>query len=298
MSSPANLQQPLLSPNESGQGPPPEALEPLKDIEFSVMDVNKEEFREGFSISGIDYKIGKYIMIEEEEKSKKSGIVRAFGKTLGKLSNLGSMMMGKKVAGRKRRMYGAIADRFMKVYPGKRTDAYEYTACVKDTYTEFMKALDEGADPNGKSMDGYTHWSPLFYTSKFGYIDMSAYLIIKGADVNYAKAGAEGRGATPLHAACANLRPRTVKLLLENGADPNVKDDDGVTPLMIARALGFTDIITMLKDAGAEDTEAEATEGVSGSSKENSPLLSKTGGRKKTRKMYKKSKKSRRKYVR
>lgn len=292
MSSPANLQQPLLSPNESGQGPPPEALEPLKDIEFSVMDVNKEEFREGFSISGIDYKIGKYITFEED-KSKKSGIVRAFGKTLGKLSNLGSMMMGKKVAGRKRRMYRAIADRFFKVYPGKRTDAYEYTACVKDTYTEFMKALDEGADPNGKSMDGYTHGSPLFHTSKFGYIDMSAYLIIKGADVNYAEAGAEGMGATPLHAACANRRPRTVKLLLENGADPNVKDDDGVTPLMIARALGFTDIITMLTDAGAEDTE-----GVSGSSKESNSLLPKTGGRKKTRKMYKKSKKSRRKYVR
>ena len=292
MNSPANLQQPLLGPNESGQGPPPEALEPLKDIEFSVMDVNKEEFREGFSISGIDYKIGKYITFEED-KSKKSGIVRAFGKTLGKLSNLGSMMMGKKVAGRKRRMYGAIADRFFKVYPGKRTDAYEYTACVKDTYTEFMKALDEGADPNGKSMDGYTYGSPLFHTSKFGYIDMSAYLIIKGADVNYTMAGAEGMGATPLHAACANLRPRTVKLLLENGADPNVKDDDGVTPLMIARALGFTDIITMLTDAGAEDTE-----GVTGSSKENSPLLPKTGGRKKTRKMYKKSKKSRRKYVR
>jgi hypothetical protein len=295
MSSPANLQQPLLGTNESALEPPQEALEPLKGIEFSVMDVNKEEFSGEFASIGIDYKIRKYIVILEEEKSKKSGIGHAFGKTLGKLSNLGSIMMGKKVAGRKRRMYVAIADRFMKVHMGKPMDVYEYIACIKDTYTEFMNALDEGADPNGKSMDGYTRWSPLCFTSRFGYIDMSAYLIIKGADVNYGKAD---EGATPLHFACANLRPRTVKLLLENGANPNVKDVDGVTPLMIASALGFRDIITMLTDAGAEDTEAQGTEGVTRSSRENSPLLPKTGGRKKTRKMYKKSKKSRRKYVR
>ena len=262
------------------------------------MDVNKEEFSGEFASIGVDYKIHKYIMSVEQEISKRSGIVFAHGKTLGKLLNLGSMMMGKKVAGRKRRMYRAIADRFMKVNTGKLMDAYEYIACIKDTYAEFMKALDEGADPNGKSIDGYTRWSPLCFTSMFGFIDMSAYLIIKGADVNYCKAGAEDIGATPLHFACANLRPRTVKLLLEKGADPNVKDRDGVTPLMIASALGFRHIITMLTDAGAEDTEGEATEGVSGSSKENSPLLPKTGGRKKTRKMYKKSKKSRRKYVR
>ena len=37
-------------------------------------------------------------------------------------------------------------------------------------------------------------------------------------------------GLTPLHWAAANGTPETIEALLEAGADPTVRDDDGDTP--------------------------------------------------------------------
>ena len=43
------------------------------------------------------------------------------------------------------------------------------------------------------------------------------------------------------------------KLLIENGADVNAKDNDGVTALMQASENGHTEIVSLLKSAGAEE---------------------------------------------
>lgn len=43
----------------------------------------------------------------------------------------------------------------------------------------------------------------------------------------------------------------TVRLLVENGVDLNEPDDAGVTPLAHARALGYTEMVEILEDAGA-----------------------------------------------
>jgi len=42
-----------------------------------------------------------------------------------------------------------------------------------------------------------------------------------------------------------------VRLLLARGADPNIADRDGVTPLAHARRLGYTAITRLLEKAGA-----------------------------------------------
>ena len=43
-----------------------------------------------------------------------------------------------------------------------------------------------------------------------------------------------------------------VQELLENGANPNVKDYDGSTPLMIATRKGETNMVKLLLDKGAD----------------------------------------------
>jgi ankyrin repeat protein len=42
-----------------------------------------------------------------------------------------------------------------------------------------------------------------------------------------------------------------VRLLVEAGADVNLADGDGVTPLAHARRKGYSEIITILENAGA-----------------------------------------------
>ena len=43
-----------------------------------------------------------------------------------------------------------------------------------------------------------------------------------------------------------------IRLLLANGADPNLADKSGKTPLILAQQSKLSDIITLLKNAGAK----------------------------------------------
>jgi ankyrin repeat protein len=116
--------------------------------------------------------------------------------------------------------------------------------------------LNYGADPN--STDKYGN-SPLHYCSSCGDDTIAALLIEKGADVNHqnhigdsplhlasAYAGdynavqiliknkavinaRNHRGKTPLHK--AQYHEEIVDLLLKNGANPNIADNDGNSPL-------------------------------------------------------------------
>jgi cytohesin len=74
-------------------------------------------------------------------------------------------------------------------------------------------------------------------------------MIAKGADVN--KQDAAGR--TALHVATFNGRPEAVALLLKRKADVEIKDNDGLTPLMWAVKERRTEIANLLRRAGAID---------------------------------------------
>jgi hypothetical protein len=67
-------------------------------------------------------------------------------------------------------------------------------------------------------------------------------------------------GATPLHYAAANGYVEITHLLLQNGADVNVKNNGGSTPLHSAAIFGHVDILHLLVENGA-DLEAQDVDG-------------------------------------
>ena len=56
---------------------------------------------------------------------------------------------------------------------------------------------------------------------------------------------------TPLHVAVMEQQQKTVKVLLQAGADPNVQTNDGRTPLHHAAMGECAEIVTLLLEYGA-----------------------------------------------
>ena len=73
-------------------------------------------------------------------------------------------------------------------------------------------------------------------------------LLDAGADVNVK----DDSGWTPLYHAASEGHTEIAKLLLDAGADVNVKDDSGWTPLHHTASGGLTEIAKLLLDAGAD----------------------------------------------
>lgn len=79
-----------------------------------------------------------------------------------------------------------------------------------------------------------------------------AELLAQGQDPN----DRDYAGFTPLHAAAQYDRPDAVRALLDAGAEVNVRDDDGNTPLMYAVRSPWTspEVVQLLRDRGGDPT--------------------------------------------
>jgi ankyrin repeat protein len=86
-----------------------------------------------------------------------------------------------------------------------------------------------GADVNVLDSDGAT---PLFYAVSGDKTLAAIHLTENGADVNLCEYGFKGR--SPLHAATQYGNLKTMDCLIKAGANVNVQDSDGTTPLFCA----------------------------------------------------------------
>lgn len=87
----------------------------------------------------------------------------------------------------------------------------------------------------------------LNWASAFGTLEMVEYLCDKEADVN------KGQRSSSLHYAACFGRPSIAKVLLKHGANPDLRDEDGKTPLDKARERideGHREVATILQSPG------------------------------------------------
>ncbi len=106
--------------------------------------------------------------------------------------------------------------------------------------------LDKGADPNIRTGGGYTALHSLMFSVNTSITDTIQLLLKRGADVN----AQDDEGNTALHWAARRWDAIT---LLKAGADPNIKNNLGETPIMktYGNSLAIRELI--MHGAHAED---------------------------------------------
>lgn len=92
----------------------------------------------------------------------------------------------------------------------------------------------------------------------FGHLDVAEYLVKAGASVN--APSRNELNAAPIQSAAAGGHERIVDMLLKNGADPNVREQNGYTPLHAAAQNGDVATIRTLIYGGA-DLDAKSNNG-------------------------------------
>ena len=105
---------------------------------------------------------------------------------------------------------------------------------------------------NAYAEDGF---QPLGLACYFGHFDVAEYLVKAGANVN-SKSNNNLRAA-PIQSAAAGRHHKIVKILLDYGADPNIREQGGFTPLHAAAQNGDEEMIRMLLYRGADLTLTE-----------------------------------------
>lgn len=132
--------------------------------------------------------------------------------------------------------------------------------CIRSKDTDaLVEAIESGASSIDYMDDvGQTL---LNWASAFGTQEMVEYLCQKGADVN------KGQRSSSLHYAACFGRPQIARVLLRFGANPDLRDEDGKTPLDKARERndeGHREVASILQSpadwilASSEDGKAAA----------------------------------------
>ena len=123
---------------------------------------------------------------------------------------------------------------------------FEASAAGKfDVVTQLVYTHPEAI--NFFAEDGFTALGLACY---FGHYDIARYLVLKGADVNLPSNN--GFRVYPLHSAVAGNYTQIARMLIENNAQVNVKQQAGATALHSAAQNGNIDLLILLLEHGAD----------------------------------------------
>jgi len=131
---------------------------------------------------------------------------------------------------------------------GRRSDLTLFEACVVGDVDRIRTLL--AADPgqvNAFSADGF---QPIGLAAFFKQPQAAQILLENNADVNSPSHNAQK--VPPLNSACASGSLEIAGMLLEHGADPNLRQEGGFVPLHNAAQNGLAELIELLLDHGAE----------------------------------------------
>jgi ankyrin repeat protein len=117
----------------------------------------------------------------------------------------------------------------------------------KNSPQETKELIDNGVDVNIEAVyetsdDLQYHWSLLHQSIAHGYTDIVKLLLDAGAQPNVRNQ----QGMTPLMFASNFGVTEVVSMLLECKADPTAKDNIGRTPLSLATGQGHSDVVELL----------------------------------------------------
>lgn len=109
-------------------------------------------------------------------------------------------------------------------------------ACIKGLGSVAARLVAQGADINKPG------WTPLHYASTSGHLEIMRLLLDKHAYID----AASPNGSTPLMMASMYGTSSAVKLLLESGADPLIKNELGLTAIDFAQRANRTDSVGLI----------------------------------------------------
>ena len=118
-----------------------------------------------------------------------------------------------------------------------------HRAVINKDLKHVKSLIKEGWDVNEKD---YNHWTPLHYAAQDGLYDIAEFLIISGAEIDVK----DDYGNTPLSNAVYNSdvgnSENVIKLLLKKGADKYLKNNYGVSPYSLANEMMGGDTLIRL----------------------------------------------------
>jgi uncharacterized protein len=116
-------------------------------------------------------------------------------------------------------------------------------ACFFGYYETVEFLLKAGAAINSPSRNPLNA-APIQSAAAAGHVRIVMLLLNNGANPNVR----EQDGHTPLHAAAQNGDAQMIRSLLYNGADMSIKNNDGKTPIELALEAGHSDAAALLKE--------------------------------------------------
>ena len=113
----------------------------------------------------------------------------------------------------------------------KRDEYLLHNAVIEKDLDKVKSLIKDGWDVNETD---YNHWTPLHYAAQDGLYSIAEVLISSGAEIDVK----DDYGKSPLLVAAFNYpigdSEKVIKLLLKNGADKFLKNDYGISPYSMA----------------------------------------------------------------